>query len=134
MLAVLVLGLAACGGDDKRGQTLPRETLTRGEGQTLPREPAVRRARCPRDISNCRSATGRVTFVEAVDPDGDGDAHYVLSGGDITLPGISVIDVKPSLRPRRLPRKGDWVSAAGPVYRGSYGQRQIEAVVVHHER
>ena len=128
-VAVAVLAaLAGCGGeepDEPPAVAAPAETAER---------PAVRRARCPEGLANCRSATGRVTFVEAVDPDGDGDAHYVLAGGDITLPGISVIDVKPSLRPRRLPAKGDWVSAAGPVYRGSYGQRQIEAVVVHHER
>ena len=46
----------------------------------------------------------------------------------ITAPGISVIDVKRSLRPSPLPGPGDLLSAAGPVYRGSYGQRQIEAV------
>lgn len=66
-----------------------------------------------------------------MDPDGDGDAHLVLAGAaSVTAPGISVIDVGPSLRPRPLPGIGDLVSAAGPVYRGSYGQRQIEAVEV----
>jgi len=63
----------------------------------------VRRARCPAGLDGCRVATGRVIYVEAVDPDGDGDAHYVLSGGNITGPGLSVIDVAPDLRPRRLP-------------------------------
>jgi len=42
-----------------------------------------------------------------------------------------VIDVRRDLRPHPLPAPGDRVSAAGPVHRGSYGQRQIEAVVVH---
>ena len=69
-----------------------------------------------------------------MDPDGDGDAHYVLAGGRITAPGISVIDVPKDLRPRRLPRLGDRVSAAGPVFTGSYGQRQIQALEVHHQR
>jgi hypothetical protein len=70
-----------------------------------------------------------VIYVEAVDPDGDGDAHFVLaSEDDVTGPGLSVIDVEKELRPRRLPGIGDWVSAAGPVYRGSHGQRQIQAV------
>jgi hypothetical protein len=78
--------------------------------------------------------TGRVILVEAVDPDGDGDAHYVLAGGDVTAPGVSVVDVGPHLRPARLPRPGDLVSAAGPVYPGSFGQGQIEAVEVHHQR
>jgi hypothetical protein len=69
-----------------------------------------------------------VIYVEAVDPDGDGDAHFVLASEDsITLPGITVIDVEKELRPKRLPTPGDTVSAEGPVYRGSYGQRQIQA-------
>jgi hypothetical protein len=94
----------------------------------------MRRARCPAGLAGCRVATGRVIYVEAVDPDGDGDAHYVLAGGNITGPGLSVIDVPRDLRPRRLPRPGDAVSAAGPVFTGSYGQRQIQAVVVHQRR
>lgn len=69
--------------------------------------------------------------VEAVDPDGDGDAHLVLlSRQGITAPGISVIDVAPALRPDPLPRPGDTVAAAGPVFTGSFGQRQIQAVAL----
>jgi hypothetical protein len=86
---------------------------------------------CPPALENCESATGRIVYVERVDPDGDGDAHFVLaSRQSVTGPGISVIDVKRSLRPSPLPGVGDRLSAAGPVYRGSYGQRQIEAVEV----
>jgi hypothetical protein len=96
--------------------------------------PDVRHARCAAGAANCAAVTGRVLHVEAVDPDGDGDAHYVLAGGDITAPGLSVIDVERDLRPRRLPRVGDQVSAAGPVYTGSFGQRQIQAVEVHQRR
>ena len=91
----------------------------------------MERARCPEGLEGCREATGRVLYVEAVDPDGDGDAHFVLAGGRITAPGISAIAVRAELRPRRLPRVGDWVSAAGVVWTGSYGQRQIEADVLH---
>ncbi len=70
-----------------------------------------------------------------MDPDGDGDAHFVLAGGaSITAPGISVIDVARDLRPRRLPGIGDLLSAAGPVYRGSYGQRQIQATAISFAR
>ena len=70
-------------------------------------------------------------YVESVDPDGDGDAHFVLlSRQSITAPGISVIDVARHLRPRPLPNRGDWIAAAGPVYSGSYGQRQVEAIVL----
>ena len=38
------------------------------------------------------------------------------------------VDVRRGLRPRRDPRVGDLVTAAGPVQRGSYGQRQIHAL------
>jgi hypothetical protein len=69
-----------------------------------------------------------VIYVEAVDPDGDGDAHLVLtSAANVTGAGLTVIDVEKALRPHPLPRVGDRVSAAGPVYHGSYGQRQIQA-------
>ena len=73
-----------------------------------------------------------ILYVEAVDPDGDGDAHFVLlSSQSVTGPGISVIDVGRDLRPDPLPGIGDEISAAGPVYRGSYGQRQIQAEELH---
>jgi hypothetical protein len=96
--------------------------------------PRVEPARCPAGAANCSTATGRVIYVEAVDPDGDGDAHYVLIGGHVTAPGLTVIDVEKAMRPRRLPGVGDVVSAAGPVYPGSYGQHQIQATVIHYAR
>jgi hypothetical protein len=96
-----------------------------------PRAPLAQ-ARCPPRLTNCGSASGRILYVERVDPDGDGDAHFVLlSLQSITAPGVSVIDVSRSLRPSPLPAPGDRLSAAGPVYRGSYGQRQIEAIELH---
>ena len=89
-------------------------------------------ARCPAELGNCATASGRIIYVERVDPDGDGDAHFVLVSREaITGPGLSVIDVKRSLRPSPLPGPGDRLSAAGPVYRGSYGQKQIEAIELH---
>lgn len=88
-------------------------------------------ARCPSDLAGCRTATGRILYVERVDPDGDGDAHFVLASRQgITAPGISVIDVRRDLRPHPLPGPGGRLSAAGLVQVGSYGQRQIEAVRV----
>ena len=99
------------------------------------REAAPPRARCPAELTGCREASGRIVYVERVDPDGDGDAHFVLlSRASITGPGLTVVDVKRSLRPSPLPRPGDRLSAAGPVYRGSFGQRQIEAIEVHASR
>jgi hypothetical protein len=69
--------------------------------------------------------------VERVDPDGDGDAHFVLASREsVTLPGISVIDVAVDLRPHPLPGPGDQLAAAGQVQTGSYGQSQIHAIAV----
>ena len=71
-------------------------------------------------------------YVERVDPDGDGDAHFVLASREsVTLRGVSVIDVARSRRPSPLPDVGDRMSAAGPTARGSYGQTQIEAIELH---
>jgi hypothetical protein len=86
---------------------------------------------CDPGAANCATASGRVIYVERVDPDGDGDAHFVLLSREaITAAGISVIDVGRELRPHPLPGPGDLLAAAGPVYRGSYGQRQIQAAEV----
>ncbi len=123
--AVLMTG---CGGDPEK--TTPAATThTQSVPTTTPRPapPPLEQARCPAGAGNCASATGRVIYVEKVDPDGDGDAHFVLLGGNVTGRGLSVIDVRRDLRPDPLPGVGDTISAAGPVYRGSYGQRQIEA-------
>lgn len=81
--------------------------------------------------ANCERASGQVAYVQRVDPDGDGDAHFVLvSDESVTGLGISVIDVSADLRPDPLPGPGDVVAASGPVYEGSYGQRQIQADAV----
>jgi len=131
LLAAAVL--VGCGSDANepdpttRAETAPRTTAR-------PDPPALEPARCPAGAGNCASVTGRVVYVEEVDPDGDGDAHFVLAGGNVTGAGLSVIDVRAGLRPDPLPRAGDTVTAAGPVYRGSYGQRQIEARVVRVRR
>lgn len=86
---------------------------------------------CPPDTANCAAVAGRILYVERVDPDGDGDAHFALADRQgITLPGISVVDVGRHLRPHPLPEPGDWLSAIGPVYPGSYGQRQVEATEI----
>ena len=127
-LLLLFVVAAGCSEANEKSQT--------AQAPDPPKREATRKlqpARCPADAApRCRSASGRVTYVEAVDRDGDGDAHLVLvSRQGVTAPGISVIDVARELRPRPLPRIGDRVSAAGPVYSGSYGQRQIEAVAIH---
>jgi hypothetical protein len=92
-------------------------------------------AACPPNGANCEAATGRIIYVERVDPDGDGDAHFVILGPDsVTAPGVSVLDVERRLRPHPLPGPGDLISGAGPLYTGSYGQRQIQATEVRFAR
>jgi len=127
-LLLLSLLVAGCSDAAQKSQTAqPRSEPDRKRARKLPL------ARCPAGAApRCRSASGRVTYVEAVDRDGDGDAHLVLvSRQSVTAPGISVIDVGRDLRPQPLPRIGDRISAAGPVYTGSYGQRQIEAIKLY---
>jgi hypothetical protein len=113
--------------DDRRPAAKPRATPTPTATPTpAPRD--VRRSRCPADVAGCRAVRGTVLYVERVDPDGDGDLHVVVDAGSITLAGMTAIDVARDLRPRRDPRAGDRVSAAGPVQTGSYGQSQIHAL------
>jgi hypothetical protein len=102
-----------------------------GEAKPPPEE-TVQRSHCSADVPGCAVTEGRIAYVEAVDPDGDGDAHFVVvDGQSITLPGLTAIDVEKSLRPHPLPEVGDLVSAAGPVQTGSYGQEQIHALEFH---
>ena len=128
--------LASCG-----GESTPEPQDPEAAPQAPQRPPAEQRrsaetarvedAPCPPDLAGCVSATGVIVAVERVDPDGDGDAHFVLADPDsITLPGITVIDVAVDLRPHPLPKVGETLSGAGLVERGSYGQRQIGAVAI----
>ena len=132
MLVSLALALAGCSDDSDPDAATPPPTSPPTRADTTPAVPHPEPSICPADLVNCETASGRIVYVERVDPDGDGDAHFVLQSREsITAPGLSVIDVKQSLRPAPLPGPGDRLSAAGPVYRGTYGQRQIEAVELH---
>ena len=67
----------------------------------------------------------------------------------MTLPGVTAVDVAIDLRPKRDPRIGDRVSAAGPLQKGSTGSRrstrssstsdgerrlrQLGVAIVHHQ-
>jgi len=93
--------------------------------------PAAPAASCPAGVAGCRVVSGRIVYVEAVDPDGDGDAHFVLADSDgVTGPAITVVDVPPALRPDPLPGVGAHLSAAGTLETGSFGQTQIGAVAL----
>jgi hypothetical protein len=131
VLAVAAVLAAGCAGDRPAPPVAhpPAATPKPHRAATPPRFP--KRPHCPAASANCAAARGSVIYVEAVDPDGDGDAHFVLASTDsVTGPGITVIDCEKNLRPHPLPKIGDRISAAGPVYRGSYGQKQIQATVI----
>lgn len=121
---VVAAALGGCGSD--RADPTASATERAVQPKRELRAPSVPRARCDASAVNCASARGRVIFRELHDPDGDGDLHVVVAGGAITGPGITVLDVSKELRPRRDPRIGEIVSGAGPVYPGSYGQKQIQ--------
>jgi hypothetical protein len=133
VLAAVAVALVLQTGERREAPAEPRQaTPTPIETATPPPgaggSPDVRRVRCPEGEPGCRAVRGTVVYVESVDPDGDGDLHVVVDGSSITLPGMTAIDVAPELRPRRDPRVGDRVSAAGPVQVGSYGQDQVHAL------
>jgi hypothetical protein len=131
ILLLAAVALAVLPIDDRRvAPAEPRRATPTATPTPSPAEPVrdVRRARCPGDVPDCRAVRGTVVYVERVDPDGDGDLHVVVDAGSVTLAGMTAIDVARDLRPRRDPRVGDRVSAAGPVQTGSYGQEQIHAL------
>jgi hypothetical protein len=103
-----------------------RPVPQRGEARAAD---TVTPSHCPAGLPGCRTTKGRIVYVERVDPDGDGDAHFVIADPQgITLRGLTAIDVRKGLRPRPLPGVGELISAAGPVQTGSYGQSQIHAI------
>jgi len=135
-LALLAL-LSGCGSSDEPvASDRPSSTVAveRPPVERPVRRPAAQAppSRCPSGLENCRTAEGRIVYVERVDPDGDGDAHFVIRDPQgITLPGLTAIDVRSGLRPDPLPGPGDPISAAGPVQTGTYGQSQIHAIELH---
>jgi len=133
--ALFVLPVAGCGA--------ARSTKDAGEASVITVSPAgeaddaqdserVRPSSCPAARHACRSVEGRIVYVESEDPDGDGDAHFViLDSQGITLPGLTAIDVSAGLRPRQLPGVGGLISAAGPLQSGSLGEQEIHALDLH---
>jgi hypothetical protein len=96
-----------------------------------PRKP-LPRPPCRAGVPGCASTSGRIVYVERVDPDGDGDLHVIVTDRrGVSLPGLTAIDVSKDLRPRRDPQPGDHASGMGPVQKGHYGQWQIHALEFH---
>jgi hypothetical protein len=129
-LVAVVLAMGD-GPPETAAPTTPRTTATPVPAATpRPVRRRLPRARCPAAAEpGCVAVRGTVVYVERVDPDGDGDLHVVVLGGRVTAPGATAIDVAEDLRPRRDPRVGDVVAAAGPVQTGHLGQSQIHALV-----
>jgi hypothetical protein len=138
MLVAVLLAVSGCGAargtTDGEVQQRPG-AVDRPSSSGHRDKPAVERvvpSRCQPGLPSCRTTEGRIVYVERVDPDGDGDAHFVvIDPQGITLPGLTAIDVRKGLRPHPLPGPGDLISAAGPVQTGSYGQSQIHALELH---
>jgi hypothetical protein len=131
--AIALVTVPGCGGDGAT-DSVSRQGSDRhaSKERRKPAAEAVAPSSCPPGLAGCRAARGRITYVERVDPDGDGDAHLVIADPQgITLPGLTAIDVRKGLRPSPLPEVGDLISAAGPVQTGSYGQSQIHAIELH---
>ncbi len=132
---VLLAAASGCGGTGAGPE--PGSEASAVERPTVPERPrraaeTVEPSHCPAELPSCRTVEGRITYVERVDPDGDGDAHFVVVDPQgITLPGLTAIDVRAGLRPDPLPGIGELISAAGPVQTGSYGQSQIHALELH---
>ena len=139
-VALAFAALAAATGCGEAGDTTESEARPPQAAERSPaREPRekppaenVTPSHCQTGLPSCRTTEGRIVYVERVDPDGDGDAHFVvIDSQGITLPGLTAIDVRKGLRPHPLPEPGDLISAAGPVQTGSYGQHQIHALELH---
>lgn len=133
--ALALVALPGCGDGDSsdaepsRPPAVERSPAREGDDRSAE---TVTPSRCPAGLPSCRTTEGRIVYVEQVDPDGDGDAHFVIADPKgITLPGLTAIDVRKGLRPDPLPGPGDLISAAGPVQTGSYGQSQIHALELH---
>ena len=116
-------------GDNEASQTKPAKVA---DEQPSPPQKKLPKSNCPAERSNCVVASGRVIYVEKVDPDGDGDAHFVTTSSEsVTAPGLTIFDVRADLRPDPLPGLGDLIGGAGPVYPGHGVQKQIEVIEFH---
>ena len=137
LAAAAVALLLACGCGSGEGTSAGTATSASAKPASRPgpektAAETVTPSHCPPNLTGCRTTSGRIVYLEANDPDGDGDAHFVVADPQgITFRGITAIDVRKGLRPHPLPRDGDLISAAGPVQTGSYGQSQIHAIELH---
>ncbi|MEA2178210.1 MAG: hypothetical protein QOG77_1507 [Solirubrobacteraceae bacterium] len=139
LAAAVALALAGCGGGDAPERApAARPSATAAPSATpepAPRRTRLRAPRCRDEVPDCARVSGRIVYVERVDPDGDGDLHVVVTDPrGVTLPGLTSIDVSKELRPRRDPQVGERAAAMGPVQTGSFDQSQIHALIFRTRR
>ena len=72
LAAAIAATVAGCGGGDS-GTAAPT-----GEHPPAVHRERVAASACPAGLPDCRTTRGRIVYVEALDPDGDGDAHFVI--------------------------------------------------------
>ena len=92
--------------------------------------PGGRPLHCPDrrvpSYETCAAVSGRVVYVQAVDPDGDGDLHVaLLSRQSLTYPGISVVKFQQRVRPAHPPAIGSWMTAVGERYTGTHDDHNV---------
>ena len=93
----LVLGSTDGSDRDMPGRDASPAESGASDGPTA-NDPVLKRSTCPADLANCVVASDRVIYVEKVDPDGDGDAHFVTASSEgVTTPGITIFDVRSDL-------------------------------------
>jgi hypothetical protein len=116
-LLALLAGAVALFAGGCGGATTSTIDTHRADPKPGPRA-TVEPSSCPSGVAGCRSARGRIVYFERIDPDGDGDAHFVIADAQgITLPGLTAIDVRRGLRPRPLP--------GAPAERRTLGRRHL---------
>src|SRR5262245_33177272 len=94
LVGALLLAGAVAGCGDAESTTSSGEepkvierSPSKDHGKRTGAKERVQASHCPGGHPSCRSAEGRIVYVERVDPDGDGDAHFVIRDPQgITLP------------------------------------------------
>ena len=94
LAAAIAATVAGCGGGDS-GTAAPT-----GESPPAVHRERVTASACPAGLPDCRTTRGRIAYVQGLDPDGDGDAHFVIVDAQGITPSRPDLDRRP---PRAAP-------------------------------